>query len=505
MVRDVPLLALSGVTKTFPNGTVALAGVDLTIQPGRVHGLLGANGAGKSTLIKILSGALAPTGGDIRWRGERVSWTRPQAPREAGVATIYQHIPLVPTLTALENILLDQRAFLRHRADDRQRIGDVVASLGHPFDLDDLAGDLPIGARQMISIAQALAGGADLVVMDEPTASLAGDERQTVYDTIRRLAREEGKAILFVSHFLDEIMALTDEVTILRDGRAVLHAETADLDEARIAETIAGRAITALGRRKTRSEPGPVRLEVDAVASPGKLAPTSFTLRQGEILGIAGVLGSGRSELMHAIFGADAHATGTVRLDGAEIGRYTDEAVAAGLALVPEDRAGQGFVPQMDIARNVGLGVMAQSGAGVRRVDAKDERRCAENAIRRLGIKTPGPHALVTELSGGNAQKVVVAKWLTDRTRVLLLDEPTAGIDIGARTDILLLVRGLADEGLPVILVSSEFEELLAICDRILVMRDGRVIGEADPNETSETDLTLMAGGGDRAPAGAPA
>ncbi|MBW4331770.1 sugar ABC transporter ATP-binding protein [Stakelama sp. CBK3Z-3] len=493
MVTHPPLLSLDGVTKTFPNGTVALAGVDLDLRAGRVHGLLGANGAGKSTLIKILSGALPASGGAIRWHGEAVRWTRPRHPREAGVATIYQHIPLVPTLSALENILLDERGTWRNRTADRERIGAIVSTLGHPFDLNTPVAQLPIGARQMVAIAQALAGGAELVVMDEPTASLAGDERQTVYRTIRRLAYDEGKAILFVSHFLDEIMALTDEVTVLRDGRAVLHAETDTLDEARIAEAIAGRAVAAIARPDQARSLGEPRLEVQDLRSPGKLSPVSFTLHTGEVLGIAGVLGSGRSELMHAVFGSDPDARGQVLLDGETVGRYPDEAVAAGLALVPEDRAEQGYVPQFSLAENIALARVSQRGGAF--IDAASERADAKAAIDRLSIKAPGGDALVTELSGGNAQKVVVAKWLTDDTRVLLLDEPTAGIDIGARTDILKLVRALADGGLPVMLVSSEFEELLAICDRILVMRDGRMIGQADPYATSETDLTLMTGG----------
>ncbi|MEO1969314.1 MAG: sugar ABC transporter ATP-binding protein [Sphingomonadaceae bacterium] len=502
MVTD-PILQLEGVTKTFPNGTVALRGVDLAIRSGTVHGLLGANGAGKSTLIKILSGALSATDGTIRWKGEPVNWSHPRDPRRAGVATIYQHIPLVPTLSALENILLDQPGWKRERAQDRRRVADVVARLGNPFALDELAGDLPIGARQMIVIAQSLASGAELVVMDEPTASLATEERETVYAIIRSLAREDGKAILFVSHFLDEIVSLTDEVTVLRDGRAVLHAPTETLDEAAIAEAIAGRAVTVVERGDNRPAPGGTVLEIDRLASPGRLAPTRFLLRKGEVLGIAGTLGSGRSELLHAIFGSDPAASGEIRLDGQVIGRYPDEAVAAGIALVPEDRSAQGYVPQLSLAQNIGLAALGQRRTHSLLLDENAERASATTAIERLAIKAPGPDALVTELSGGNAQKAVIAKWLTPETRVLLLDEPTAGIDIGARTDILRLVRQLADDGLPVILVSSEFEELLAIADRILVMRDGAVVCEADPKQASEADLTLMAGGSRKQQAGA--
>ncbi len=490
-------LRLEGIAKTFPNGTVALRGVDLTLEPGKVHGLLGANGAGKSTLIKILAGAHAPTAGTVFRDGTPVRWSNPRDAKAAGVATIYQHVPLVPTLSALENILLDESGWRRDRSADRDRIAALVASLGDPFPLDALVADLPIGARQMVCIAQALASGAEVVVMDEPTASLAGHERTRVYETIRRLAAE-GKAVLFVSHFINEIIALTDRVTVLRDGRTVLNAVTAELEEHQVAAAIAGRSVTALERSAAPRTLGRAILDVRGLASPGKLAPTSFTLRAGEILGLVGTLGSGRSELLHAIFGADRQATGTVLLDGAPVGRWTDEAVAAGIALVPEDRAAQGYIPALTLAENIAL----PRAAGILLDDAADTA-AAQAAIERLAIKAPGPDALPGELSGGNAQKVVIAKWLSPDTRVLLLDEPTAGIDIGARTDILRLIRTLADEGLPVILVSSEFEELLAVCDRLLVLRDGAVVGEADPATRTESDLILMAGGS--APLGAAA
>jgi ribose transport system ATP-binding protein len=488
-VVSAALLSLTGVEKTWSNGTVALRGVDLTVAPGRVHGLLGANGAGKSTLIKILSGAIAASGGAIRWRGEAVRWTSPRAARAAGVATLYQHIPLVPTLSAADNVLLEQRHGWRHERAARARAGEVVAMLGNPFELDEIVGDLPIGARQMVAIAQALIGDPALVIMDEPTAALAGHERDTVYRTIRQLA-DAGRAVLFVSHFLDEILALTDEVTILRDGVAVLHAETATLDETAIANAIAGRSVTALTRAKRVRPCGQTLLEVQNLRSPGRLKPASLCVAVGEIVGIAGVLGSGRSELLHAIYGADAAARGTILLDGRPIPPFTDETTRAGIALVPEDRARQGFVGTMTIAENIALPRRGHL------VDRAGDVARARAAISRLAIKASGPDALVSELSGGNAQKVVLAKWLTPDTRVLLLDEPTAGIDIGARIDILRTVRALADEGLAVMLVSSEFEELLAIADRILVMRDGAIVTEiADPGAIDEVALIRLAGG----------
>lgn len=484
------MLSLHEVAKTFPNGTVALRGVDLTLSPARVHGLLGANGAGKSTLIKILAGALSPSAGEIQRDGRRIRMSSPGDAKAAGIATIHQHVPLVPTLSAFENIVLGRPGIWR--STHRARIAALVASLGEPFPLDAPVSDLPIGARQMVAITQALASGAQIVVMDEPTASLAGDERHAVYETIRRLAAE-GKAVLFVSHFIDEIVALTDEVTVLRDGRVVLHAATRDLDEARIAAAIAGRAVSALERTAPRSLGGPL-LEVRDLVSPGKLAPSSFAVRGGEIVGIAGLLGSGRSELLHAIFGSDRHARGSVTLGGETVGRWPDEAVAAGIGLVPEDRAGQGYAPQLTLADNIAL----PRAAGLL-LDEQADRSAAEAAIDRLAIKAPGPDALPTELSGGNAQKAVIAKWLHPNVRLLLLDEPTAGIDIGARTDILNLIRDVADQGRAVMLVSSEFAELLAVADRILVLRDGCIVAYVDPRATSEAELILLAGGG-RAP-----
>jgi len=485
---DAPLLELHGLEKVWPNGTAALRGVDLTVRAGKVHGLLGANGAGKSTLIKVLAGAIPASGGSIEWRGEPVRWTSPRAARAGGIATIYQHIPLVPTLSVLENMLLEQRGGWRIDRAARDRARVVAQSLGDPFDLDAIVGDLPIGTRQMVAIAQGLMSDPALLIMDEPTASLAGDEREQVYRTIRRLAGE-GRAVLFVSHFLDEIVALTDEVTVLRDGRAVLDAETADLDEAAIAAAIAGRSVTALERVERQRSSGGALLDIRDLASPGKLSQTSFSVAAGEIVGIAGMLGSGRSELLHAIFGADPAARGIVLLGGEEAGRDPAEAVRAGVALVPEDRAAQGFIPGMTIAENIALPHDDWL------IAPRRERAAATAAIEDLAIKAPDPDALVGELSGGNAQKVVIAKWLTPRTRVLLLDEPTAGIDIGARTDILRLIRRLADQGLAVLLVSSEFEELLAVTDRILVLRDGAIVAEVDPATIDEAGLIQLASG----------
>ncbi|MFT4066764.1 sugar ABC transporter ATP-binding protein [Paraburkholderia sp.] len=497
MADETPILQLQGVTKTFPNGLVALRGVNLEVSRGTVHGLLGANGAGKSTLIKILSGSLPASGGKIVWKGAAVEYASPKAANDMGIATIHQHIPLVPTLSVLENIFLGEEGRWRRNPAIRARFSDLCERIGYWLDPDGLVGDLSIGQRQMVAILQALGTGADLIVMDEPTASLAASEREVVYQIVRQLARGENKAILFVSHFLDEVMALTDRVTILRDGQAVVDADTRDLDEARIAEAIVGRQIVALERVAPQpvNVEAPVLLELKDVASAGKLEPVSLKVRAGEVIGIAGLLGSGRSELLHAIFGADPDATGAVLVEDRQIRKSTASAVRAGLGLVPEDRMAQGLVPGFEIWRNTTLPALGSVARGRWFPDRALERRRGSEAIQRLSIKASSTDIVVTELSGGNAQKVTIAKWLFSDVKVFLLDEPTAGIDIGAKTDILLLVRELAAAGKAVIMVSSEFEEILAVSSRILVMRDGRCIAERTGHETSEQELVLLAGG----------
>ncbi len=498
VTEDRALMRLEGLSKSFANGAiVALKGVDLEIERGKVHGLLGANGAGKSTLIKILSGSLPSTGGRIIWKGREAHWSSPKEANAMGVATVHQHIPLVPTLSVLENVFLGDEGRWRRLASDRIRYEEICQHVGYRIDPDVLVDDLPIGQRQMVAILQALGTGAELIVLDEPTASLASDEREVVYQAVRRLSRQEDKAILFVSHFLDEVMALTDCVTILRDGQAVMRAQTCDMDEARIADAIVGRQLVALEQVALTPHATQAKtvLQLKGLASAGKFQPVDLSLAAGEVVGIAGLLGSGRSELLHAIFGADPQASGTVSVDGRAVGRSTMAAVKAGIALVPEDRNRQGLVPLFELWRNTTLPALEGISWGGWFPRRDDERRRGAQAIAKLRIKAPSPDALVTELSGGNAQKVTIAKWLYSDVKVFLLDEPTAGIDIGAKTDILRLVRELAAKGMAVIVVSSEFEELLAVCERILVMRDGRFVAERRRDQTSEHELVLLAGG----------
>jgi ribose transport system ATP-binding protein len=503
MGDDIPLLSIKGLSKRFPNGTVALRGVDLSLQKGVVHGLLGANGAGKSTLIKILSGAVRASGGSIEWKGAPLSMNGPSAAIDCGIATIHQHIPLAPALSVLENVFLRDKGWSRRSATYYDRYRALCDRVDYDLDPDLIVETLSIGQRQMVAILAALAVGADLIVMDEPTASLADEERELVYRIVRQLTKQENKAILFVSHFLDEVIALTDRVSVLRDGAVVLLAETADLDEAKIAEAIVGREVAAMERAAHKRQFAPPAdggsaplLELRDLGSPGAFGPVSLMLAHGEVIGVAGLLGSGRSSLIHAIFGADPHATGTVLLEGRTMPHGTGSAVSAGIALVPEDRAAQGLIPSFEIWRNTTLpDLSSMSHLGL--LPPRDlEIARGASAIERLRIKARSPDAFVTQLSGGNAQKVVVGKWLSGDYSLFLLDEPTAGIDIGAKTDILKLVRALAEAGKGVVMVSSEFEELIAVCDRILVLRDGKVVGEVHASDTNEHELVLMAGGG---------
>lgn len=494
-----PLLHLTGIQKTFPNGTVALRGVEFAAYAGQVHGLLGANGAGKSTLIKILCASIQASSGRMVWKGEEVAFRTPLEANRAGISTIHQDIPLVPTLSVLENVFLSKTNGFRHNAHDRRVFRDLCDEVGYSVNPDAQVQDLSIGARQMVCILQALSFGADLIVMDEPTASLAREERQVVYRTVRHLA-DSGKGLIFVSHFIDEIVALTDELTVLRDGSTVMHERTKDVVEKDIAEAIAGKTVNAL--EHLRHDRGTIRddivLECKKLASPGNLAPTDLTIKAGEVVGVAGLLGSGRSELMHAIFGADKHAEGEVRFNGKKMPRSTVASVRAGMALVPEDRNQQAIVPTFEIWRNITLPHLDETAKGGLLLQRAAEFVRAESAISQLSIKTDSPETFVTELSGGNAQKVTVARWLFGDVKLLLLDEPTAGIDVGAKADILALVRELARQGMAVMIVSSEFEEILAVSDRVLVMRDGAVVSEQQAQDTDDHALILLAGANEK-------
>ena len=491
------LVELRDVSKVYPNGTVAMRGVNLRILPHSVHGLVGANGAGKSTLIKILSSAIPATAGQMLWKGEICSWRKPADAQAAGVATMYQHIPLVPTLPVLDNVFLGRKGWLKVEHKLLAEFEQLLERIHYQIDAHTLVSELSIGQRQLVAILQALARGAELVIMDEPTASLAQQEREIVFRTVRRLSSREGTSFLYVSHFLEEVLALTNAITVLRDGQVVTEARTADLNEERLTEAIVGRKLLTIKRNTDArmSETPPIVLEVADLCSTDKVHDVSFKVRRGEVIGLAGFLGSGRSEMLRAIFGADARASGTVHVAGNVVRRSPAAAVKAGMALVPEDRGTQGLIKGWEIWRNISLPDLPALSSAKLLPRAGDERTRAIQARDALHIVTSSIDTEVDALSGGNAQKVVFAKWMYGQARVFLLDEPTAGVDIGAKADILELIRAFAREGKAVVVVSSEFEELLAVATRILVIRKGRIVAEREAAQTSEDELVKLAGG----------
>jgi len=511
------LLQLSGVVKTFP-GVRALDGVELEVRAGEVHCLLGQNGAGKSTLIKVLSGVHRPDAGSMRWKGEEVSFSGPQAATRAGIATIYQELDLVADLTVAENIFLGHEpalgGFVR-RGRMRAAAAAVLGQLGHAdIPVTRPVGRLPTAAQQMVSMARALSHDAQLLIMDEPSAVLAHDEVGNLFRVIRELTAR-GIAVIYISHRLEEIRQIGDRVTVLKDGRTSavnLPARTTATDD--LVTRMTGRTLEYVFPPRQAAAPapaGPPLLEVVGLTRAGEFSDVSLTVRAGEIVGLAGLVGSGRSELLETIYGARTSHAGQVRLDGTVLppGRVP-RAVRAGLGLAPEERKSQALLLEDRIYRNVTLASFGHYAVGGF-TRAASERAAAAGITAQLAMQPRGVDRAVKTLSGGNQQKVVLGRWLVETTpgapgdttagttagtRLLLLDEPTRGVDVGARADLYRVIRRMADQGMGVLMVSSEVPEVLGLADRVLVMREGRVLREAPASELDEeTVLDLVMAG----------
>jgi ribose transport system ATP-binding protein len=489
-----PLLELRSVSKVYVGGTRALRDVSVAVRPGLVHGLVGGNGAGKSTLIKIIAGAEAPTTGTLRWRGEPAQFRRPADAVSAGIAVVHQQSPVAPALNVIENVYLGHGAggswLPSRRLEHFRRTCERLDYVIDPF---ERVSELSIGDRQMVSILRALATGAAMIVLDEPTASIGRAEREAVLRSARRLA-VNGTAVLFVSHFLDEIVAICDRVSVLRDGRLVDEMEEGAVDEHRILRGIVGERLEAIEKARPSKAMGKPVLEVSALTSSTVRNPIDVRLRAGEIVGLAGLLGSGRTALLRSIFGADRRVTGAVTVEGCAVAARPGDAVRAGMAFVPEDRAGQGLIPEWEIWRNISLtdlGGLSRSGV----LDVGAERRRAEQACTDLGIVAESIDTPVSRLSGGNAQKVVFAKWIYGALSVLLLDEPTAGIDVSGKADLIGLIRDLASRGAAILVAISDFDELLSVADRVLVMRHGDVVRDVAAASIDTSSLTAIVGG----------
>jgi ribose transport system ATP-binding protein len=511
------LLRLSGVVKTFP-GVRALDGVDLSVAAGEVHCLLGQNGAGKSTLIKVLAGVHRPDAGEIRWDGEPVSFHNPQAAMRAGIATIYQELDLVDDLTVAENVLLGHEprtAGFVHRGPARREARTILARLGHSeIPVNRAVGRLPAAAKQIVSMGRALSRRARLLIMDEPSAVLAHDEVANLFRVIRELTGQ-GIAVVYISHRLEEIREIGDRVTVLKDGRtsaADLPARTTSTRA--LVSHMTGRSIEYVFPPRPASptvppagDPARALLAVDGLTRYGEFTDVSLNVHSGEIVGVAGLVGSGRSELLETIYGARRAHAGRVRIAGRALRPGSVlAAVRAGVGMAPEERKSQALLLGEPVYRNVTLatfGRLARLGF----TDADRERAEAARVTGQLRLVPADVRRPVRTLSGGNQQKVVLARWLLGGrgaaggrgpagTRLLLLDEPTRGVDVGARAELYGVIRRLADEGVGVLLVSSEVPEVLGLSDRVLVMREGRLIHEAaaaDLDEDAVLDL-VMAG-----------
>ncbi len=475
---------MAGISKRF-GGVHALREVDFVARAGEIHALLGENGAGKSTILKILRGVLAPDGGTITVDGLKLERLTPGLARTHGIAMIFQEMSLVPTLTVAQNVFLTaeplQRTGLIDDRTMRLRTAAVFRDMGVDIDPDAVVSDLSTGQQQLTEIAKALSQDAKILVLDEPTAALSASEVDVLFTLLRRL-REEGCAIIYVSHRMDEIFRIADRATVLRDGRLIDSRPITGYTLGSLIGDIMGRATRDLSEFTTHSTTTEeVTLEVDNISG-HRGGAISFKLHRGEVLGVAGLLGAGRSRLARMLFGLEPLANGTIRVRGKECGTLTPEkAKELGLALVPEDRRRQGLVLQHSIEANIELPILERLGAIF--VDKAKSRSTADRLIERLSIKTAGRHAPANSLSGGNQQKVVLAKWLAAEPQVLILDEPTAGIDIGSKGEVLRLVRELAAEGKSIIFISSELPELLAVSDRIAIMSAGSIAEIFDKSE----------------------
>jgi ABC-type sugar transport system ATPase subunit len=489
-------ISIRGITRRYP-GITALDGVSFEIAAGSCHAICGENGAGKSTLGKILAGIEQPDGGEIVLGGEAVRFASPREALAAGVAIVHQELAFCDLLSVAENLCLGTlptRSGLIDRAELDRRARELLATVGAEIDPQRPLGSLSIAEQQLVQIAAAVGCGARVVVFDEPTSSLSESEATRLYQLVREMTAR-GVTVLYVSHRMPEIFRLSDTVTVLRDGRHVATTPTRDLDEATLVQQMIGRRLEQYFPAHVGATPGEELLRVEQLASPGKFQEISFAVRAGEVLGLAGLTGAGRSEVARAIFGLDPAATGSILVRGKRVKIGSPRsAMAHGIGLVPEDRKRQGLVLSLTARENTTLTILEQLSrfTFVRRAA---ERALALDHFERLKVRTGLLESPTTALSGGNQQKLVIAKWLAARSSILILDEPTRGVDVGAKAELHAWIDKLASEGVAIVLISSELPELLSLATRVQVLRAGRVAGEL-PRERADQDsvLRLMAG-----------
>jgi ABC-type sugar transport system ATPase subunit len=486
-----PLLRITGLVKSFP-GVLAVDHADMSAYAGQVLALVGENGAGKSTLIKVVTGAHRPDAGSVEFDGRDITGCGPVTAARSGITCIYQELNVVPQLTVRENLFLGRektRAGIIDAHDERRRARGALASLQADIDPETTVGELDVARQQLVEIARALLADAKLLIMDEPTAALTPREVERLFAVLGEL-RAAGLGIVFISHRLDEVFTLADRITVMRDGKTLGTWNTGELTRPGLIEMMVGRPLDQ-EFPKHASAPGDEALAVYGLSG-GKVRDVSFSVKRGEVLGIAGLVGAGRTELARLIFGADRPARGTIFLDGSPVRIASPrDAIARGICLLTEDRKGQGLVLGLSSQQNFALPNLGHWSRGGW-IDDNREETAFSRHVENLGIKLAGPGQAAGELSGGNQQKLLIARWLEYNARVIVFDEPTRGIDVGSKYEIYLLINDLTARGKAVIMISSELPEILGMSDRVLVMHEGRVTGEVT-DVASATQESLLA------------
>ena len=489
------LLELRSIQKLYP-GVVALNDISIKINQGEVHALLGENGAGKSTLIKVLAGAIEPNGGEIVFEGKSYTHMTPILAQQLGIGVIYQEFNLVPSLTISENIFLGnelRNGILINKNKMIQESKKLLKSLEIEIDPTTLVRELSVAFQQIVEIAKAVSRNVKLLIMDEPTAPLTNHEIEAMFKLVRKLV-EKNVTIIYISHRLEELFEIADRVTVLRDGAYIATKTINETTKDELVNLMVGRPLTEQ-YPKRHSELGEIVLDVKNIYAGPLLHDVSFQVRAGEVVGFSGLIGAGRTELMRVIFGADEKKSGEITLYGKKINCTSPaEAISKGIALIPEDRKLQGVLLKMSVSNNITL-------TSIRRLSKfsilnnKKEQKIVNTYIDKLRIKTPGSQQLVKNLSGGNQQKIVLAKWLASNCKVFLFDEPTRGIDVGAKFEIYQLINELAGQGYAVVIVSSELPEIIGMSDRIIVMNDGCIVGELSKDECTQQKIMNLASG----------
>lgn len=492
----IPLLEVENISKFFP-GVKALQGVELSVEKGEIHALIGENGAGKSTLIKVLSGVYQPEeGGRIAMEGEELRTLNPLTSLNHGIVVIYQDFSLFPNLSVLENITLGRYVEQNKKLVNYKEMRKVASKILKQLDIDNIGldeslGDLSVARQQLVAIARALANDAKLLILDEPTSSLSSSEVEKLFDIMFAL-KERGISMLFISHKLDEVYKVSDRLSILRDGRYIGTFNSPEIGESEVIALMVGRQINYTIYPKRRLET-PL-LEVRSFSKQGNYKDINFTLHQGEVLGITGLVGAGRTEVVKSIFGLNPEDEGVLLLNGEEIKiKSPTEAMENGIAFIPENRLSEGLVLRKSTQENLTLTLLEELSNRLGLINQKRSGEVVTTWIDKLDIRPSNPSLFTAKLSGGNQQRVVIAKWLATSPKILIVDEPTNGIDVGAKAEIHRLLRELAQSGLGIIVVSSELPEILAICDRVVVMKRGRVTAQLFCEGLSQEDIMSRA------------